>query len=402
MGRSLSLAAYRALSWRKPQHSAGPRPPRPSGELVWVHSDTRARFDALQELCDRLQQMRPGIHVLHTCPAETATSEALPIGPDHPGSARAFLNHWRPDLCIWSGGDLRPNLISQASERNVPMLLLDFSADDPGLNRKRWLPDLVRSTLQCFDTVLVESENSAHYLRRAGISENRISLSAPLRSGANPSPCSEDALHELNEALASRPVWLAAYASPKEFETILQAHRSALRLAHRLLLVLMLDDPRDLPEMNAQLDKSRLRHADWDEGDEIQDSTQVLVSGDPAALGLWYRVAPLSFMASSLVKGTGGRNPMEAIALGSALLYGPHIGDHMDTYARLSQVGAARVVRDADELGASVVRLIAPDNAAEMALAGWKLITEGAHLTDRLLDLVQDKLDLAEVNHAGT
>jgi 3-deoxy-D-manno-octulosonic-acid transferase len=36
---------------------------------------------------------------------------------------------------------------------------------------------------------------------------------------------------------------------------------------------------------------------------------------------------------------------------------------------------------------------LAPDQAAAVALAGWQVVTEGAHLTDQLIDLIQDKLD---------
>ena len=110
-----------------------------------------------------------------------------------------------------------------------------------------------------------------------------------------------------------------------------------------------------------------------------------------------YRLAPVTFLGGSLVSGVGGRDPFEAAALGSAILYGPNVGRYLAAYSRLASVGAARIVKDAETLAGAVQRLSAPDQAAAMAHAAWEVVTQGAEATDRLLDLLQDTLDLAEV-----
>jgi 3-deoxy-D-manno-octulosonic-acid transferase len=43
-----------------------------------------------------------------------------------------------------------------------------------------------------------------------------------------------------------------------------------------------------------------------------------------------------------------------------------------------------------------VSRLIAPDQAAAMAHAGWDVISKGAAVTDKITDLIQDILDTRE------
>ena len=47
-----------------------------------------------------------------------------------------------------------------------------------------------------------------------------------------------------------------------------------------------------------------------------------------------------------------------------------------------------------------MVQLIAPDHSATMALAGWEVVTESAHLTDKLVDQMQDILDMREASNA--
>ncbi|MFC3119061.1 hypothetical protein ACFOHS_16070 [Jhaorihella thermophila] len=174
-----------------------------------------------------------------------------------------------------------------------------------------------------------------------------------------------------------------------------------MRLIHRLLLVIDVADPGDAVGLKDHIASKGMRCADWDDGDPIGEETQVVVSADPEALGLWYRIAPITFVASTFDRRPSGRNPFEPAALGSAVIHGPHTGNYPDAFARLDAISAAREVRNADQLSAQVVALSAPDQAARIALDAWKVATEGAELTDALIDLVQDMLDMREDTHAG-
>ena len=93
----------------------------------------------------------------------------------------------------------------------------------------------------------------------------------------------------------------------------------------------------------------------------------------------------------------GDITPPQPAALGSAILYGPNIGRHLHAYSRLAEAGAARIVRDTDTLTTALKQLVAPDRAAAMSLAAWEIVSEGAQVSDRIMDLIQDALDLAEV-----
>ncbi|NDW45851.1 3-deoxy-D-manno-octulosonic acid transferase [Ruegeria sp. PrR005] len=400
MARSLSLTAYRVLSWRGAHPPGKDMPSRPEGELLWIHVADRGRFPALCDLAQRLVTLRPDLSTLFTIPGDTRTDDwPSPTGlvsvlpEDHPMSARRFLNHWTPDMCLWSGGGLKPNLIDQAAQSGLPMVLIDIAESDLAARKHRWLPDLTRTVLDCFDLIVTNGEAAARQVRRAGVAPAKVRSSPPLQVSANPAPWPEDELAAVNAALGGRPVWLSAWTQAKEFISVLTAHRFALRSLHRALLVVHVADPEEAGPLRERLEHMDLRCINWDIGDMIDDHTQVAISADPETLGLWYRVSPLTFLGSSLEPGAGGRDPLTAVALGSALLYGPNVRNHIDTYVRLASAGAARSVRDADALGSEVVHLLAPDAAAAMALAGWEVVTETAHLTDELIELVQDRLD---------
>lgn len=404
MGTSLSLAAYRAFVRRGPTPSYDPCSSRPRGELVWAHATSQSRLAALMDLGSRLVSLRGDIHVLITCDPDlvpstareragkiqgTCITEVLPA--DHPATVAQFLDHWSPDTCLWTGGFLRPNLNIETAARNIPQFLIDASADGFDSPKERWFPEVSRRILSGFSAVLASSDDAKRRLISLVQAAKYIQLTAPLRASAPPPPYNQTEVDAFASHLSGRPVWLAAEVQPEEVPRILSAHRQAARRAHRLLLIMAPVGPDD--QLAAQVAAHDFPVADWSVGALPDDGTQVLVADGPDDLGLWYRLAPLAFVGSSLVPGYGGRDPFAAAALGSAILYGPNVGDHLEAYSRLAAAGAARIVKDADGLGSAVLRLIAPDLAASMAHSGWEVASEGAELTDRVIDLVQSALD---------
>lgn len=406
--RSLSLAAYRVLSWGVPKTNGQSIPPRPEGELLWIHVASQRRLRVVDDFCHRLLQSRPGLSVLLTAPPEadltTWAGSDMPIRNlpiEKTGAARDFLDHWRPDMGLWVGGGLMPNVITRAAEGNIPLILLEAENDVRLAHVGKWLPDIARYTFDCFRAIHVTSENAARQIRRLGVPAAKVALFPPLRINPTLRPWPEDELIEANHALAGRPVWLAAWVEAKEFISVLSAHRQAMRILPRLALILQVADKSEAAPLQKRLQTMDLRCANWEDGDMIEDTTQVILSSDPEHLGLWHRVSPVTFIGGSLERGKGGHDPIAATALGSAVIHGPFVDNHQGIFDQLDQAGAARAVKTVTELGDAVVELLAPDQAANMALAGWQLVTEGAPQMDTLIDLVQENLDQRRAEHAG-
>ncbi|MEH6520806.1 3-deoxy-D-manno-octulosonic acid transferase [Sulfitobacter sp.] len=404
MARSLGLSAYRAIARRGEGVLPTPNSARPHGELLWIHCTEDDAFLAVKDLALRQISSRPGLNVLITMAALPRADNGKCIAPpdgvfveaiceDHPASVDAFLNHWAPDCCVWTGGWLHPNLILAADERNCPLFLIN--ADTSGFDgrRDRWLPDVARNLLPMFAAVMVRTPATARRLNQLGLPKEDIEITTALQASGQPLPCNESDLADLSAACVGRAIWFANGVHQEELQTVLAAHRQALRLSHRLLLILR--PTGNLAPKNAisQIRNDGFRCMSWDDGNFPDENTQVLISEDPREIGLFYRVAPVSFLGGSLVVGRGDIDPLEAAALGSAVLYGPRVGRYLHSYSRLASAGAARIINDSAALGMAVTRLVAPDQAALMAHAGWDVVSEGAALMDRITDLVQDTLD---------
>ncbi|KEJ90443.1 3-deoxy-D-manno-octulosonic acid transferase [Sulfitobacter donghicola] len=404
MARSLGLAAYRALARRGDGRIPSYDTIRPKGELLWIHCPETNTFLAVLDLALRQIASRPGLNVLITSISPPRTEDefaaTLPSGifldiicEDHPASVQAFLDHWSPDCCIWTWGDLRPNLIFAAHDLDIPLFLIDGEAAGFDGRRDRWLPDVARSLLPLFQAVMVRNPAAGRRLAQLGLGKDVVEVTSALRAGGHALPCNETDLAELSAACVGRAIWYANGVHQEELHTVLAAHRQALSLSHRLLLVLRPAGNLSPQEALPQIISEDFRVACWDDGQFPDETTQILLSEDPHDIGLFYRIAPVSFLGGSLVAGRRNIDPLEAAALGSAILYGPRVGRFLQSYSRLAAAGAARIINDSAALGMAVSRLVAPDQAAIMAHAGWEVVSEGAALMDKITDLVQDALD---------
>lgn len=386
-------------------------PLRPKGEVIWLHAADSGRFSLLNDLIVRLKTNRDGIFVLLTLDGEhqgqalrglpaLEADSLICLQNVSATTARMLVDHWHPDACLWIGGMFRSVLVSEMANTGCLMLSADVDESDLQIVRRSWFPGRSVKTLDCFSQIYVRNAATSRAVRRHGVDHRKITVAGTLKRGAVPPPVFEDQLNEIVEDLAGRPLWLAVDARRDEIEPILLAHRNAIRMSHRLLLILLLSDEKDVEIVRTHVEDLSLRSTDWDAGDALEDATQVIHTASTEEIGLWYRLAPLTLLANSLSEPCRGVDPMPAAALGTALLKGPYVKSHSESYSRLAKAGAVETVRDADSLTKALVRLIAPDRAAMMALAGWEVATEGAELADKLIDAINDGLDRREAENA--
>ena len=387
-----------------PPDAAGPgaapaveaaRPRRPAGRLIWLHASGPAQEAALVDLVCRLVEDGPVASFLLTA-AGLQPPRPLPTGAvwqetpaDTARAADAFLEHWRPDLGLWAGMAFRPALIEAARRRGLDQVLIDAAAAPPLRRDWRVWIGVSRPPLSAFGRVLATDDAAAAALVEAGAARRAVEVAGPLEEEAEALPCSPRERDAVAEVLKARPVWLAVALTPAEEAAVVSAHRMAARLAHRLLLILVPEDPARGPELAARLMAEGHSVALRSVEGEPEAGTEVFVADGEGELGLWYRLAPVTFMGGTLDPGGGGgRSPLEPAALGSAILHGPALGPHGPTYGRFLSAGAARGVRDETELGAALSDLLSPDRAATMAHAAWRVSTGGAETAARVLAIV--------------
>jgi 3-deoxy-D-manno-octulosonic-acid transferase len=397
MAYSLGLTLYNLRPARRTT-GAGVLPARPAGRLVCLHAPNLDAAGSILQLARRLIE-DDGISVVLTCPdAVPSLSGDVLVQPppaDIVPEIKAFLDHWSPELMLFAEGEVRPALVHACAERKIPLMMVDGRAPYIQRDREGWFPGLLRHALGSFDAVIAINEAAARDFRKAGAPQGIVRALGRMEDASAALPCNEAERAGFARLLMSRPVWFAAALPPAEEAAVIAAHRAAQNHAHRLLLILAPENPGDGAGLAARLDGAEgwvVARRSLDEEPEA-DVDVYIADGEVEDLGLWYRLAPLTFLGGSLAGAGCIRSPMEAAALGSAILCGSRAGNHGALFGRLGAAQAARAIASAADLADAVGEMLSPDRAARLAQAAWAVTSEGAEATEAVVAMLRRLMD---------
>ncbi len=386
---------------RKPQRPppkslAKAAPLRPAGRLVWFNVLSEGALAPVEALARRLEHADPDLSVLITAPSVPAEPENGAVIYAHAPQDRrseiaAFLARWSPDVALWVRGDLRPQMLAELSALHVPLYFLEAGAADINQGKMLWARMRNRTMLRRFDRFLAPDAQAAERLKAQGAQPWLIEITGALEEGAMAPPYNEQDREDLAVALATRPLWFAADLPEVELTVALEAHAAALRRAHRFLLVAA---PADLTAAADMAERARAlgyRTAIWSETGTIDAEDQILIADLPGEHGLWYRLAPITYLGGTL-SGEPCRHPFEPAALGSAVVHGPQFRNHTASFDRLSAAQGSCQLDTPLDLGRALSDLSAPDQSAKLAHAAWDVCSSGAAVTDRVISLIRSAL----------
>lgn len=379
---------------------------RPTGNLIWFHAASVGESLSLVELIKRISSSQPDYNFLITTGTITsaklilsrlpsnAVHQYIPV--DTPKAVEKFLDRWRPSLAIWTESEFWPNLISFTSARDIPMILINARISEKSYRRWRFFKKSLKNLIEKFNYSLIQDEKTVKYFSKIGISSNNFELTGTLKEGSAALPHSETEQVEISKQILNRPVWLAASTHEGEEKLIAAAHRHASKASQGLLLIIVPRHPERGLEIASILTKENFKICLRSKKDKISSDTQIYIADTLGELGLWYRIAPVSFVGGSFVP-IGGHNPFEPAALGSAILHGPYVENFKEIYNRLNVAGAAVKIEEASELGVKLIETLSPENAAKLAQSAWEVSSNGAEITDRAIKLIYENLSLGDL-----
>jgi 3-deoxy-D-manno-octulosonic-acid transferase len=375
---------------------------RPEGEVIWFHAASVGESIALLGLIENIVEERPLTNILITT-GTTASANLintrLPkktihqyVPLDVGEFVRNFLDHWRPNLAVFTESELWPCLIATAHARKVPLILINARISRKSFSKWKWLKGLVSSILSKFDIILCQDENTAKFIRKLSKSKIDPKVVGSLKESAPPLPFSEEDRSVISNQIGSRPIWLAASTHEREELMMAEAHEYARRFSRRLLLIIV---PRH-PNRGKKI-CSDLRNLGWQvslrsDGEKINNYTEIYIADTFGEMGLWYRISSISFLGGSMTE-VGGHNPFEPATLGSAILHGPHVWSAAEAYEELGKVKASLQVKNPEELSQAIVDLLNPDTNASMAKSAWDLSSKEAEASSQALKEIFKVLD---------
>ncbi|MEW9919127.1 3-deoxy-D-manno-octulosonic acid transferase [Marimonas sp. MJW-29] len=383
-----------ARAHEKLGHATEPRPS--AGPLVWFHAASVGESLSVLALIGRMGQALPQAHFLIT--SGTATSARLvasrlpprtvhQFAPfDAPGPLNRFLNHWRPDAAIFVESEIWPQMLRRTHARGAKMALLNARLSARSIAGWQKRPKLARYLFEVFDLILTQNDQMAEAMVAMHAPPDRVARGINLKSMSDPLPVDEDALFEARAALSHRPVWIASSTHEGEEQTVLAAHHRLLKTHPDLHLILAPRHPERGDAVMRLIDTAGLSATRRTRGEH--PGAQVYLADTMGELGTWYALGDIVFLGGSL-RPIGGHNPFEVAQSGAIALSGPHVTNFDETYDAMVEAGAARIVKDSQDLAATVDSLLNDTDARDTARAAARSFTESQ--TDQL-DTIAERL----------
>ena len=347
---------------------------RPKGLLCWVHAASVGETNAVLPVIETLSAARPELNFLLTtgtvtsaglaerrlCPK--AVHQYMPL--DAPEYAASFLDHWQPDLAVFTESEIWPSLILETAARNIPVALVNGRLSHR--SRRRWQRNKAMAVplFSRFNIVLAQNERMAAGFSALGA--RNVSAVGNLKIDAPPPPVDIKELERLKVALGERPVFAAASTHDGEEETVAVAHRALARRFEGLCTIIAPRHPERGTALAETLKNLGFAVAQRSLGALPGPHTDIYIADTLGDLGTLYALAPIAFIGGTLVD-RGGHNPIEAVRHGAAVLTGPHWQNARDTYRTLLRHKGAIEVRSAVDITAAVAKLLdSPEELAHM------------------------------------
>jgi 3-deoxy-D-manno-octulosonic-acid transferase len=345
--------------------------PRPSKKLLWFHAASVGETNSILPLIETLARARPDLAFLLTTVTITSSHIAksrLPEGAIHqfvpldtPSYVARFLDHWRPDMALFTESEIWPNLILEADQRHIPLALLNARISDRSYKRWQKLPGLARPLFSRFALILAQSEVPARRFEllgaRKAIAAGNIKFDSP------PPQVDATVLAQMKDLTRDRSVFLAASTHPGEDEMMLAVHEKLAADYPGLLTIIAPRHPERGPDIAALAEKQGFSVKRRSKGEWPDADVQIYVADTIGELGLYYSLAPLAFIGGSLVP-HGGQNPLEAVKLDTGVLTGPHHHNFPEICNALLEKDGYRQVSSVDDLVLAVRAFL--DDAANL------------------------------------
>ena len=366
--------------------------PIPHADVVWIHAVSLGETRAAAPLLERIARAWPDGMILlthmtatgreagHALYGDSVQQAWLPY--DVPFAIDAFLARFRPRAGLLMETEVWPNLVAACRRRGIPLCLINARLSERSAAAYARFPALTRPMFASLAGVAAQTAADAARLIDAGARD--VAVTGNLKFDVALAPESEALGRKLRGCFGeARPVFLAASTRDGEEALLLDA-LARHALPAQTLTVIVPRHPQRFPVVAELLRARGIPFVRRSDNRSVPADFGIVLGDSLGELGAYYAVADVAFVGGSLLP-LGGQNLIEAIAMGTPTIVGPHTFNFSEATDKAVAAGAALRVADADALLTEVGALLA-DSVRRNRMHDTALAFHAAHrgAADRL------------------
>jgi 3-deoxy-D-manno-octulosonic-acid transferase len=319
-------------------------------------------------------------------------------------AVRAYLRALQPKLVVLMESELWPRMLVECGRAGVPVAVVNARVSDRSFARGARVKAVWGRMLRRVGLFLAQSEEDARRLMAMGAREGGVRVAGNLKYDVR-APKRSRVAELIREIAAGRPLIVAGSTVGRkgdgglsEDEMVIQAWEGAAHRELGAMLVLAPRHPERFAEVESIAREFRLQKVSKLTAmqEDIQSSiattateitaTEIVLLDTIGDLAAVYGVADVAFVGGSLVA-KGGHNPLEPAQFGVPVVMGASYENFRDVVGRMSEVDGIRVVKNQDELSATLAALLKDrEEAVAMGERGQAVFEAQAGATERTVE----------------
>lgn len=325
------------------------------GQWIWVHAVSLGETRTAGILLKQLRATWPDLKLLLTHGTATGREEGLKLLQpgdlqvwqpwDAVDAVHRFFKTFQPRVGIILETEIWPNLVKEARQFNVPLVLVNARMSEKSLLKALQWSSLMKPAYASLNYVFAQSEADAHRLQQLGATVQGVF--GNLKFDAQPDPqqmtLGQAWRHHLN-----RPVVMLASSREGEEALFLAAWQQHLTnsLAQRMLGMIVPRHPQRVDEVAALMASTGfkvIRRSAWGQGPlptDLLDEKTLILGDSLGEMALYYSLADVALLGGSF-EPLGGQNLIEAAACACPIVMGPHTFNFTEAAQAAEAAGAA-------------------------------------------------------------
>ncbi len=356
---------------------------------IWIHAVSVGEVGAAAAIAKALGKRYPDSAIALSTIREQGLARARELlggtaacffAPlDLVGPTRKALQTIQPDILVLLETEIWPNLIVGARRMGARITIVNGRISPRSIRRYRKVRSLMRFTLSHVDAFSMISGQDAHRIQLLGAPADRVGV-----NGNAKFDCPDPLVDRNAGRWAGRlygvepgtPVLVAGSTRNPEEQFVLDAFVHIRSHHPDTILIIAPRHIERTPQIAQWVAARGFRCQLRTTLDEIKQprTAPVVILDTIGELSATYSVANMVFCGGSLVP-KGGQNIMEPAMWGKPVCYGPSMDDFADARQVIQSGGGGVMVRNAEELAATVIhwlqwphKAIAAGQAARQAI----------------------------------
>ena len=267
-----------------------------------------------------------------------------------------FLNHWKPNLSIFIDSEIWPNLITQISEKKIPLILINARITKKSFERWKFIISFAKKIFEKFDLCIASNKESENFLKVLGA--KNVKNYGNLKFTSIKTDLNKKLNLNFLDKIKNRKVWCAASTHPTEEILCAKAHLKIKESYSNILTIIIPRHIDRIVTIQKELSNLNLKTALYSDENQIDINTDILLIDKYGETLKFYQISKCVFMGKSIAKSlimNSGQNPIEAARLGCKILHGPNLSNFVEIYEHLKEMDVTKQINNADELGLSLV-----------------------------------------------